>query len=180
MVANPSRRHRICSFIKFHWSSTLRAIDAFFPVAHCSTISFFSVYLDPYFVVWYKTAHLMGIGYNWAVCWQCFGWRSGAYLAGVGAVLEVSVEHWVSKKRRRWLSVLGCNHQSERIFPLHLSEILVRNLPCSTCVTSVPIHWQFSQYCYHRLLMFSLNTQSPPLVCGHYWPSWPFLPLLNK
>ncbi len=57
---------------------------------------------------------------------------------------------------------------------------LVRNLPCSTCITSVPIHWQFSQYCYHRLLMFSLNTQSPHLVCGYYWPSWPFLPLLNK
>ncbi len=57
---------------------------------------------------------------------------------------------------------------------------LVRNLPCSTCVTSVPIHCQFSQYCYHRLLMLFLNTQSPPLVCGYYWPSWPFLPLLNK
>ncbi len=28
--------------------------------------------------------------------------------------------------------------------------------------------------------MFTLNTQSPPLVCGYYWPSWPFLPLLNK
>ncbi len=57
---------------------------------------------------------------------------------------------------------------------------LVRNLPCSTCVTSVPIHLQFSQYCYHRLLMFSLNTRSPPLICGYYWPSWPFLPLINK
>ncbi len=57
---------------------------------------------------------------------------------------------------------------------------MVRNLPCSACVTSVPMHWQFSQYCYHRLLMFSLNTQSPPLICGYYWPSWPFLPLLNK
>ncbi len=57
---------------------------------------------------------------------------------------------------------------------------MVRNLPCSTCVTSVPIHCQFSQYCYHRLLMFFFNTQSPPLVCGYYWPSWPFLPLLNK
>ncbi len=42
------------------------------------------------------------------------------------------------------------------------------------------IHWQFSQYCYHRLLMFSLNTQSPLCLCGYYWPSWPFLPLLNK
>ncbi len=57
---------------------------------------------------------------------------------------------------------------------------LVRNLPCSTCITPVPIHWQFSQYCYHRLLMFSLNTQSPLCLCGYYWPSWPFLPLLNK
>ncbi len=56
----------------------------------------------------------------------------------------------------------------------------VRNLPCSTCVTFVPIHWQLSQYCYHRLFMFSLNTQSPPRLCGYYWPSWPFLPLINK
>ncbi len=57
---------------------------------------------------------------------------------------------------------------------------LVRNLPCSTCVTSVPIHWQFSQYCYLRLFMFSPKARSPPRVCGYYWPSWPFLPLINK
>ncbi len=57
---------------------------------------------------------------------------------------------------------------------------LVRNHPCSTSINSVPIHWQFSQYCYHRRLIFSLNTQSPPLVCSYYWPSRPFLPLLNK
>ncbi len=57
---------------------------------------------------------------------------------------------------------------------------LVRNLPCSTCVTSVPIHWQFLQYCYPRLFMFSLNPQSPSRLCGYYWPSWPFLPLINK
>ncbi len=57
---------------------------------------------------------------------------------------------------------------------------LVRNLPCSTCVTSVPIHWQFFQYCYLRLFMFSLMTQSSPRVCGYYWPSWPFLPFVNK
>ncbi len=28
--------------------------------------------------------------------------------------------------------------------------------------------------------MFSLNTQFPVCLCGYYWPSWPFLPLLNK
>ncbi len=55
---------------------------------------------------------------------------------------------------------------------------LVRNLPCSTCVASVPI--QFSQYCYLRLFMFSLNTQSPTRVCGYYWTSCPFLPLIYK
>ncbi len=57
---------------------------------------------------------------------------------------------------------------------------LVRNLPCSTFVTSVPIHWQFSQFCYPRLFMFSLNPQSPSRLCGYYWPPWPFLPLINR
>ncbi len=64
---------------------------------------------------------------------------------------------------------------SVSIFKKHL-----RNLPCSTCVTSVPIHWQFSQYCYHRLLIYFINTQSHPIVFGYYWPSWTFLTLLNK
>ncbi len=66
------------------------------------------------------------------------------------------------------------------IFKKIVGPPLVRNLPYSTCVTSVPIHWQLSQYCYHRLFMFSLNTQSQPRLCGYYWPSWPFLPLINK
>ncbi len=34
---------------------------------------------------------------------------------------------------------------------------MVRNLPCSTCVTSVPIHWHFSLYCCPRLFMFYLT-----------------------
>ncbi len=41
---------------------------------------------------------------------------------------------------------------------------MVRNLPCSTCVTPVPTHWQFSQCCYPRLFMFSL-TPNP-------WPAY--------
>ncbi len=39
---------------------------------------------------------------------------------------------------------------------------MVRNLPCSTYVTSVPIHWHFSQYCYPRLFMFSLTLNPRP------------------
>ncbi len=35
-------------------------------------------------------------------------------------------------------------------------RLMVQNLCCSTCVTSVPIHWQFSLYCCHRLFMFPL------------------------
>ncbi len=46
--------------------------------------------------------------------------------------------------------------------------------------TSVPIHWQFSQYCYSRLFMFSLNPQSRSRLCCYYWPSWKFLPIINK
>ncbi len=64
--------------------------------------------------------------------------------------------------------------------PLRWISTVDRHLSCSTCVTSVPIHWQFSQHCYLRLFRFALNTQSPPSVCGYYWLSWPFLPLINK
>ncbi len=57
---------------------------------------------------------------------------------------------------------------------------LVRNFPSSTCVTSVPTHWQFPQYCNLRLFMLSLNTQSPSRFCGYFWPSWPFVQLIYK
>ncbi len=39
---------------------------------------------------------------------------------------------------------------------------MVRNRPCSTCVTFVPIHWQFSQYCYPRLFIFTLTPNPRP------------------
>ncbi len=35
---------------------------------------------------------------------------------------------------------------------------MVRNLSCSTCVTSVPRHRHFSLFCNPRLLMFPLLT----------------------
>ncbi len=69
---------------------------------------------------------------------------------------------------------------SVSIFKKTVGPSMVRSLPCSTCVTSVPIHWKFSQYCYPRLFMFSLNPQSQTRLCGYYWPSWPFLPFINK
>ncbi len=40
---------------------------------------------------------------------------------------------------------------------------MVRNLSCSTCVLSVPIHWQFSLYCYPQLFMFSLTPNLRPV-----------------
>ncbi len=69
---------------------------------------------------------------------------------------------------------------SVSIFKKTVGPSLVRNFPCSTCVTSVPIHCQLSQNCKHILFMFSLNAESPPWLCGFYWPSGPFLPLINK
>ncbi len=45
-------------------------------------------------------------------------------------------------------------------------------------------------FCSHSLTIFSIllpqtiyvfpYPQSPTSLCGYYWPSWPFLPLINK
>ncbi len=45
-------------------------------------------------------------------------------------------------------------------------------------------------FCAHPLTIFSIllpqtirvspYPQSPTSLCGYYWPSWPFLPLINK
>ncbi len=46
---------------------------------------------------------------------------------------------------------------SVSIFKKSIGPSMTRNLPWSTCVTSVPIHCPFSQYCHPRLFMFSLT-----------------------
>ncbi len=45
-------------------------------------------------------------------------------------------------------------------------------------------------FCSHTLTFFSIllpqtkyvfpHPQTPTCLCGYYWPSWPFLPLINK
>ncbi len=63
---------------------------------------------------------------------------------------------------------------------------IVRHLSSSTCVIALPIHWHFFLYCYLRLFTFIIFSdyfsypQTPTSLCGYYWPSWPFLPLINK
>ncbi len=49
---------------------------------------------------------------------------------------------------------------SVSIFKKTVGPSVVWNLPCSTCVTSVPSHWQFSQYCYTKLF-------TPNSLCGY-------------
>ncbi len=48
---------------------------------------------------------------------------------------------------------------------------MVRNLSCSTCVNSVPLHPHFSLFCYPGLFMFPLPPNSAYVViggvCGH-------------
>ncbi len=65
---------------------------------------------------------------------------------------------------------------SVSIFKKTVGPSLVRNLPGSTCVTSVSIHWQFSKYCYHRLFMFFL-TSNPPVI---FWTFLVDIPTLGK
>ncbi len=52
---------------------------------------------------------------------------------------------------------------SVSIFKKTVGPSMVRNLSCSTCVISVPIHWHCSLYCYPKLFMFSLTPNSRPV-----------------
>ncbi len=56
---------------------------------------------------------------------------------------------------------------------------MVQNLSCNTCVISVPCIGNFLYTVTPEYLCFPLPP-IPTSLCGYCWPSWPFLPLINK
>ncbi len=103
-----------------------------------------------------------------------------------GAHLPITARTKPSPTQERCLLSSGCEIEqtsctsSLATLSLYLQKAagpsMVRNLPCSTCVTSLTI---FSILLPQTIYVFPYP-QSPTSLCGYYWPSRTFLLFINK